>query len=124
MKQVLKAIVIILFSAIVLMTLATATFIGFGVLLAQWLPLSLFQASGLAIGATLAVAAVIHVITAITHLRQYEVDDDFEDDDESDMFDGTPVFANRKFSNANRNDYCPCGSGKKFKNCCENSTGN
>lgn len=26
----------------------------------------------------------------------------------------------RKFDKINRNDTCPCGSGKKFKNCCLN----
>ncbi|MBO7453742.1 MAG: SEC-C domain-containing protein [Clostridiales bacterium] len=26
---------------------------------------------------------------------------------------------NRVFSNIGRNEHCPCGSGKKYKNCCE-----
>jgi uncharacterized protein YecA (UPF0149 family) len=26
----------------------------------------------------------------------------------------------RKFDKVGRNDSCPCGSGKKFKNCCMN----
>ena len=127
MKSVLKSIVFILVSAVILMGLGTAIFIGFGILLAHWLPLSLFQASCLAIGAALAVAAVIHVITAMMQAtRAYDFQDDYEDEEEDDFdtTDGTPVFANPDFSRAKPNDYCPCGSGKKFKNCCEHSTVN
>jgi uncharacterized protein YchJ len=128
MKPVLKAMVFVLSSAVVLTALGTATFIGFGALLARWLPLSLFQSSCLAIGAALAVAAVIHVITAMMQARQaYDFHNDFEEEDEDDFdmtTDGTPVFANPHFSKTRKNDYCPCGSGQKFKNCCEHSTVN
>jgi len=127
MKPVLKAIVFVLVSAVVLMGLGTATFIGFGILLARWLPLSLFQASCLAIGAALAVAAVIHVITALMQASHaYDFHDDYEDEEEDDfdMTDGTPVLANPDFSRVRPNDYCPCGSGKKFKHCSEHSTVN
>lgn len=127
MKPVLKAIVFVLLSAVGLTGLATVTFIGFGILLARWLPLSLFQASCLTIGAAFAVAALIHVITAMMQARQaYNFQDDYEDEDEED-FDapnGDPVFVEPDFSKARSNDYCPCGSGKKFKNCCEHSTVN
>ncbi len=125
MKPAWKALFSFLFLTAVLMALGTALCIGFGALLARWLPLSLFQASGLAIGATLAVAALIHVLSAIFRSHPaYDLDDDFEeaDEDDSDMTDGTPIFANPDFSRARPNDYCPCGSGKKFKNCCEHST--
>jgi len=44
MKPVLKAILFVLVSAVGLTGLATATFVGFGLLLERWLPLSLFQA--------------------------------------------------------------------------------
>ena len=108
------------------MGLGTAIFIGFGALLARWLPLSIFQASGLAIGATLAVAAVIHVLSAIMHVHPaYDLEDDFEDEeDDSDpnVPDSDTFFPEPDFSRVGKNDYCPCGSGKKFKNCCENTT--
>jgi len=53
----------------------------------------------------------------------YDYDDEEEDEDEDfDLPDGKPVFAEPDFSKARKNDYCPCGSGKKFKNCCEHST--
>ena len=125
MKPAWKALFSFLFLTAVLMALGIALCIGFGALLARWLPLSLFQASGLAIGATLAVAALIHVLSAIFRSHPaYDLDDNFEEEgeDDFDTTDGTPVFANPDFSRARPNDYCPCGSGKKLKNCCETST--
>ena len=126
MKPVAKALLLLLLSLTGLMGLGTALFIGFGALLARWLPLSLFQASALAIGATLAVAAVIHGLSAIMHARPaYDYDDDFEEDED----DLDPIVMDRDtfspkpdFSKVGRNDYCPCGSGRKFKNCCEHTT--
>ena len=119
MKPVLKAFLFFLLPIIILTGMGTAIFIGFGTLLARWLPLSLFQASSLAIGSTLAVAAVIHVISAIMRFQQtYDMDDNFED--EQDYFDSSDTFSSKPdFSKVGRNDYCPCGSGRKFKNCCE-----
>ena len=47
--------------------------------------------------------------------------------DEKDKFDGTekieeeeekPDVSNIDFTNVGRNDLCPCGSGKKYKQCC------
>jgi len=122
MKPVFKAFVFILLPAVVLMVLGTAIFVGFGALLARWLPLSLFQASGLTIGSTLALAASIHVITTVMRSSYvYDFDDDVEDEeDDWDPIDVSPIEPD--FSKASRNNYCPCGSGKKFKNCCENKT--
>jgi hypothetical protein len=125
MKPAWKAILFFLFSITALMGLGTALFIGFGALLTRWLPLSLFQATGLAICATLAVAAVIHGLSAIMHSPPtYDYDDDFkEDDDDFDptVPDGDTSSPEPDFSKVGRNDYCPCGSGKKFKSCCENT---
>jgi|FrelakmetLWP11LW_1041352.scaffolds.fasta_scaffold08350_3 hypothetical protein len=126
MKPVLKALLVFLLPLIVSMCLGTAIFIAFGALLAQWLPLSLFQASGLVIGATLAVVAVVHLLAAImrSHLP-YQIDDDFDDEQDacdSDPSDGHTFSVEPVFSKVGRNDHCPCGSGKKFKNCCAHST--
>jgi len=119
MKPVLKAFLFFLLPIIILMGMGTVLFIGVGTLLARWLPLSLFQASGLAIGATLAVAAVIHVISAIMRFQNdFDIDDNVED--EQDYFDPIDTFPSEPdFSKVEKNDYCPCGSGRKFKNCCE-----
>ena len=79
MKPVLAALLSFLLLLAVLMGLGTALFIGFGALLARWLPLSLFQASCLAIGATIAVAAILYVLSTIRHAhREYDLDDDFK----------------------------------------------
>ena len=119
MKPALKALLFVLLSVTVLTGLGTALFVGFGTLLARWLPLTLFQATGLIIGTTLAVAAIIHVLFEIMHFRQASLYDDFEEeDDDFDTSDSDIPFAEPDFSKVGKNDYCPCGSGRKFKNCC------
>ena len=121
-----KALLSFLLLTTLLMVLGTALCIGLGALLARWLPLSLFQAAGLVIGATLAVAAIIHVLSAVFHSRPaYDLDENFEEDE--DDWDPTdperdPFSTEPDFSKVGKNDYCPCGSGRKFKNCCEKTT--
>ena len=126
MKPVLAPLLSFLLLLAVLMGLGTALFIGFGALLARWLPLSLFQASGLAIGATIAFAAILYALSTLMHAHQvYEPDDDFEDEDadvDPHVSDSDTPFPKSDFSKVARNDYCPCGSGRKFKNCCEKIT--
>jgi len=118
----------------IVMVLGTALFIGFGALLARWLPLTLFQASGLVIGATIAFAAMLYALaTIIRHSdNSYDMDDDFEDEEDSEDEDDDFIpeasaldssFSRPDFSKVSRNDYCPCGSGRKYKNCCETTTG-
>jgi hypothetical protein len=124
MKPVLQALLLVLLTAVVLTGLGIALFIGFGALMARWLHLSLFHASALAIGAALAIAAIARVISDMMHIRQQAFYDDFDDDDdELDPIPSTIDVSPSKpdFSKVGRNDYCPCGSGKKFKNCCENA---
>lgn len=126
MKPVLATLLSLLLLLAVVMGLGTALFIGFGALLARWLPLSLFQASGLAIGATIAFAAIIYVLSTISHSHHaYDMDDDFEDNEDDvdpDVSDPDESFFKPDFSKVARNDYCPCGSGRKLKNCCERTT--
>ena len=129
MKSVLSTLLLFLIALALLMALGSAIFIGFGALLARWLPLSLFQAAGLAIGATLAFAAIIHVLFTIMRAQQIsEWNDDFdeqeddEDDTDLDLPESETAFPKPDFSKIARNDYCPCGSGKKFKNCCLSQT--
>lgn len=125
MKPALIAFLLILLPIIVIVALGTALFIGFGAILARWLPLSLFQASCLVIGTTLAIAALIHVLSALIHAHACHFDEDFDDEDydfDPNLHDSDTFSANPNFSNVERNDYCPCGSGRKFKNCCENKS--
>ena len=118
MKAVCQLIGLILLPTLALAVLGVAAFIGVGALLARWLPLSLFQASALAIAATAAIALVVQAFMTMMHLQAHgEVDDDFdwdpEVDDDRDTLLSTP---NRP--KIGRNEPCPCGSGRKFKNCC------
>ena len=123
MKAVCQLIGLILLPTLALAVLGVAAFIGVGALLARWLPMSLFQASALAIGATMAIALVVLVVMTIMHLQTDHSgdDDDFDrepdEPDEPDTLLSTP---NRP--KIGRNEPCPCGSGKKFKNCCGKST--
>jgi uncharacterized protein YchJ len=123
MKAVGQLIVLVLLAALVLALLGAAVFIGLGALLSHWLPLSLFQASALAVGATIAIALLLHGVTA---MMQIQMDHTLEDDDsewepieEDDSHTSTTA---PRVPNFPRNQTCPCGSGKKFKNCCGKST--
>lgn len=125
MRSTLWAVLILMLVVTGLMALATAFFIGFGALLAQWLPLSLFQASILAIGATLAFCIIIHLILSIRRIPLLDYDDELDDpyelgDDELDdhIPDSDKLLDKPDFSKIGRNQLCPCGSGRKFKNCC------
>jgi len=125
MKAICQLIVLVLLATLALTVLGVALFIGVGAMLSQWLPLSLFQASALAVGAVTAIALVIHVGTTMTHLRSDPMleEDDFdwepEQDDGSETLRTTP-----NAPKVGRNEPCPCGSGKKFKNCCGTLTPN
>jgi len=122
MKAVCQLIGLILLPTLALAVLGVAAFIGVGALLARWLPLSLFQASALAIAATAAIALVVQAFMTMMHLQAHgEVDDDFDwepdEDDDRDTLLATP-----NPPKIGRNRPCPCGSVKKFKNCCGQST--
>ncbi len=121
MKAVYKSIGIILFSILLVAVLGTVAFVGLGAMLSLWLPLSLFEASALAVGATLTIAMLIHAVGTIIRFQIHngfdedEFDWDSSDDSDTEMIDTTNV------AKVGRNAPCPCGSGKKFKNCCGNS---
>lgn len=123
MKAICQAIILVLLATLIFAMLGSAAFIGFGAILSLWLPLSLFQASSLAIGATFVLAIVIFVIiTMVRSLFPNTFEDDDllwePDDDEND----TPVFPKPDIPKVGRNAPCPCGSGRKFKNCCGKSS--
>lgn len=105
---------LVLLAVLVMAILGTAIFVGMGALLAQWMPVSLFQAALLAIGATVAVALVVHVgTTMVQHQMQhawYDEDNEWEPNEELDIAPQPPKIG--------RNAPCPCNSGKKYKNCC------
>lgn len=110
---------------IIMMLLGTAIFIGFGALVALFLPLSLFQASGLVITATFAFAVVLYLVIRILQFSNYyHTDYDYDYSDDFDEFDDensdASFSADPKSKSVGRNEPCPCGSGLKFKKCCGN----
>lgn len=122
MKSIRQAVVLVLLLSLALAVLGSALFIGFGALLTLWLPLSLFQASCLAIGAAFTLAITIFALTYIVHFQaDHAFDDDLIDWDPIDDEDDQIPFPEPETPKVGRNAPCPCGSGKKFKNCCGNS---
>ena len=120
-------ILITIFSYIILiviaLTLATGIFIGIGYGISLIVPLTLFQASLLSMGATLVIVAIFFGVTLVNYLDRvpYFEDDEYEDFDDENDIEGAVVGALPFFlrsEKVGRNALCPCGSGKKFKNCC------
>jgi len=121
MKAVCQVIGLLVFAILGVAVLGVAAFISLGALLARWLPLSLFQASALAIAASAAVALVFQALATMMHLHMDHGDDnDFQwipiNED-----DPTPTPPTASIPKVGRNEPCPCGSGKKYKNCCGKS---
>ncbi len=123
---------IFLIVVVVLIVAATAVFIGAGYLLSLILPLTLFQSSILCIGATFVVAFIISAITIILYYvlpfdaTNYTNDkeNDKDDNDYENIEEESDNFSKRRFTvvdtkKVGRNEPCPCGSGKKYKYCCE-----
>ena len=123
---------IFLIVVVVLIVVATAVFIGAGYLLSLVLPLTLFQSSILCIGATFVVAFIISAITLILYyVLPFEAtnytndkESDKDDNDYENIEEESDNFSKRRFSvvdtkKVRRNEPCPCGSGKKYKYCCE-----
>lgn len=128
--KMLIIILLILISVVFLIAISTGAFIGTGYVLSLILPLNLFQASLLCIGATFVFAFIISAIVIGNALLKADADgDEYEDIDLEDDGDLEEVdeelddalnkkFANSKLNKISRNAPCPCGSGKKYKNCC------
>jgi len=123
MKPIRQAITLVFLMTLALAILGSVIFIGLGALLSLWLPFSLFQASCLATGAALTLALVIFALASIIHSHaDHPLDPDilewdpFDDDDDQMPF---PEPAKPKIG---RNAPCPCGSGRKYKNCCGKSS--
>jgi len=119
MKAVCQLIVLVLLATLALTVLGVAVFIGVGALLSYWFPLSLFQASTLAVGAALAIALVIQVVTTMMHLQaDHTTEDDYLDWEPEEDAGNDTLLSTPNVPKIGRNEPCPCGSGKKFKNCC------
>ena len=129
MKKLLIPVILLL-----LIIISAVIFIGGGYLVSLVIPLTLFQASILCIGATFVSVFIITIILAVMAFAEYREwgydygeydydDDDEEEDDEDveeDETDNTPKrkIIDMKTVKIGRNEPCPCGSGKKYKYCC------
>ncbi len=129
--------ILILLAVAVAILLLSLGFVGMGWLLSRILPLSLFEASVIAILSGLGLAYVIGQIVSIptgpTYDEDWEDEQDWDEEDwdeewEEDEYDepiSFPQWRKRGGEVQNstdgpvvgRNDPCPCGSGKKYKHC-------
>jgi hypothetical protein len=130
----MKKLLLIPIILLLLIIISAVIFICGGYLISLVIPLTLFQASILCIGATFVSVFIITIIMACFAFGEYRErgydygesdydDEDEEEDDEDVEEDETDNITKRKITDmkivkTGRNAPCPCGSGKKYKHCC------
>ena len=106
------------FGILISVLVILALLVGLGLLLTRILPLTLFQAAILAMGASVATSLWLIMIACFIRTMRYlppwEVDNEEEEEDDEEPFRAPK-------SQTPRNAPCPCGSGKKYKHCCGSS---
>lgn len=128
----LLGILILLVVAVAIFLLSLG-FVGIGWLLSRILPLSLFEASVIAVfsglGLAYVVGQMVSIPTGSTYDEDWEDEEDWDEEDwdeewEEDEYEepiSFPQWRRREKSAdvpvVGRNDPCPCGSGKKYKYC-------
>lgn len=134
MKTILH-LVMVLIPALFMLALGMAVVLGIGALLAYLLPLSLYQASLLTVFTALVLVFIWFVVSFLSRFptggynddgywEDEDDEDDWEDEEDDDDWDddGSPLVLHptvrRDEPKVGRNAPCPCGSGKKYKNCC------
>ena len=108
---------------IVTILISSAIFIGTGYIITLVIPFTLFQATIISMFSIFVIGVVVSIFYVLSYflpdrLNQNIYDNfsfDEEDDEEDDDQDDEKVVSIKKVG---RNDLCPCGSGKKYKNCC------
>lgn len=135
-------VILILLAAVVAIFLLSLGFAGIGWLLSRVFPLSLFEASVIAVLSGLGLAYVVGRIMSIpvrsTSDEDWEDEEDWDEEDwdeedwdeewEEDEYEepisfpqwrrrGEEVQKSTDVPAVGRNDPCPCGSGKKYKYC-------
>ncbi len=127
-KTAIKTLVFLV-CIVLLIAVSTAAFVAAGYLLSFLLPVTLFQCSVLCIGATFVFAFILSAVTIAKYLYEnpYDIGQSVYDDEEEDSEEWEEKnrndFLERNFTvvrsrKIGRNELCPCGSGKKYKNCC------
>jgi hypothetical protein len=123
-------VILILLAVAVAIFLLSLGFVGMGWLLSRILPLSLFEASVIAVLSGLGLAYVIGQIASArpTYEEDWEDEEDWDEEWEEDEYEepisfpqwrrrGGEVQESTDGPVVGRNDPCPCGSGKKYKYC-------
>ena len=128
-------VILILLAVAVAIFLLSLGFVGMGWLLSRVIPLSLFEASVIAVLSGLGLAYVIGQIASArpTYEEDWEDEEDWDEEDwdeewEEDEYEepiSFPQWRRREVGTGEstdvpvvgRNDPCPCGSGKKYKYC-------
>ncbi|MBN1887139.1 MAG: SEC-C domain-containing protein [Thermoflexales bacterium] len=118
---------IVLAAGLLLVCLSVLTAAGIGWLLSRFLPFSLFEATLLSLIGLLPVCYLILQIVGSPPLTVEEDDDEWEDEEEDEDQEEEdypaiprwrqPIKRADHFANAKPDDRCPCGSGRKYKNC-------
>jgi hypothetical protein len=132
---ILLRVILTLLALAVAIFLLSLGFVGMGWLLSRILPLSLFEASVIALLSGLGLAYVIGQIISIptrpTYDEDWEDEEDWDEEDWDEEWDedeyeepiSFPQWRKRGEKSTEdvpavgRNDPCPCGSGKKYKYC-------
>jgi hypothetical protein len=123
-------VILILLAVAAAIFLLSLGFVGMGWLLSRILPLSLFEASVIAVLSGLGLAYVIGQIASArpTYEEDWEDEEDWDEEWEEDEYEkpisfpqwhrrGGEVQKSTDGPVVGRNDPCPCGSGKKYKYC-------
>jgi hypothetical protein len=134
----LLLVILILLAAAVAVFLLSLGFAGMGWLLSRILPLSLFEASIIAVLSSLGLAYVVGQIASARPTYEYDEDEGWEDEEDWDEEDWDDDWEEDEYEEpipfprwrervgedesadvpvVGRNDPCPCGSGKKYKYC-------
>jgi hypothetical protein len=133
MKAILVTIglaIVILLAIAVGAALIVLMAAGLGLLLSRFLPLSAYEASFMSLIALITLLAAVWQILRTPAITVPVDEEDWEDEEmtEEDEPPSRPAFISSiprwrqplkrtGYESIGRNDPCPCGSGKKYKNC-------
>ncbi len=134
MKVIIKNL-IFLSLVVLLILVGTTVVIGIGYLISLMFPLTLFQSSILCISSIFTLTFGIYAMggglvhkgipfNTDSYVDDEESDEDDYNDDDEDTKEESNYFPNSRFTVVNakkvgKNAPCPCGSGKKYKYCCD-----